>query len=53
MAVVLPESGLAKMNIDDMVRRVPDTQLAVAYFANLEEARAWLTASEGPPTATP
>ena len=41
MALILPASGLAKMNIDDMVSRVAD-RLDVAYFATLEEARAWL-----------
>ena len=46
MALVIPESGLAKMNIDDMVNRVSGTQLDVAYFANLEEARVWLIAGD-------
>ena len=41
MALVLPASGLAKMNIDDLVSRVAD-QLDVAYFATLGEARDWL-----------
>ncbi len=41
MALVIPASGLAKMNIDDMVSRVAD-QLDVAYFATLDEARQWL-----------
>lgn len=41
MAMVLPESGLAKMNIDDMVGRVAG-QLEVAYFPTLGEARKWL-----------
>jgi len=41
MALVLPESGLAKMNIDDMVSRVAD-RLDVAYFATLDNARKWL-----------
>jgi SpoIIAA-like len=42
MALVIPASGLAKMNIDDMVGRVAD-QLDVAYFATMDEAREWLT----------
>jgi hypothetical protein len=42
MALVMPASGLAKMNIDDMVSRVAD-QLDVAYFATMNEARQWLT----------
>ena len=41
MALVIPQSGLAKMNIDDMVSRVAD-RLDVAYFATLAEARVWL-----------
>jgi hypothetical protein len=41
MALVLPQSGLAKMNIDDLVGRVAD-QLDVKYFATLAEAREWL-----------
>jgi hypothetical protein len=41
LAMVLPDSGLAKMNIDDMVSRVSG-RLDVAYFATLGEAREWL-----------
>ena len=41
MALVLPTSGLAKMNVDDLVGRVAD-RLDVAYFATLEGARLWL-----------
>jgi hypothetical protein len=41
MALVLPESGLAKMNIDDMASRVAD-RLDMAYFATLDDARRWL-----------
>jgi hypothetical protein len=41
MALVLPKSGLAKMNIDDMVSRVAD-RLDVAYFETLDDARTWL-----------
>ncbi|HEX9094637.1 MAG TPA: STAS/SEC14 domain-containing protein [Candidatus Dormibacteraeota bacterium] len=41
MALVVPASGLAKMNIDDMVGRVAD-RLDVAYFATIDEARDWL-----------
>ena len=41
MALIRPTSGLAKMNIDDMVGRVAD-RLDVAYFATLEDARKWL-----------
>jgi hypothetical protein len=48
MAMVLPVSGLAKMNIDDMVGRVAD-QLDMAYFATLGEAREWLVRPQIPP----
>ncbi len=41
MALIIPASGLAKMNIDDMVSRVAN-QLDVAYFPTLDEARQWL-----------
>ena len=41
MALVVPQSGLAKMNIDDLVSRVAD-RLDVAYFATLDDARKWL-----------
>ena len=41
MALVIPASGLAKMNIDDMVGRVAD-RLDLAYFKTLGEAREWL-----------
>jgi hypothetical protein len=42
-AVVLPKSGLAEMNIRDALGKVPDTELQVAYFATVEEGKAWLT----------
>ena len=43
MALVLPESGLAKMNIDDLISQVPGTKLVTAYFTTLDQARDWLT----------
>lgn len=46
MALVIPASGLAKMNIDDMVSRVGD-HLDVAYFATLNQARTWLARPTG------
>lgn len=49
MALVLPASGVAKMNIDSLVSRVAD-RLDVAYFATLAEARIWLAAP--PPEAS-
>ena len=42
MALVIPASGLAKMNVDDILSRLPGTELDVAYFATLAEARDWL-----------
>ena len=41
-AVVLPESGLAGMNLKDRLKEVPHTTLQVAYFATVEQAREWL-----------
>jgi SpoIIAA-like len=43
MALVIAKSGLAQMNVEDMLRRVPGTKLDVGYFATVEEATAWLT----------
>ena len=50
MAAVIPKSGLAKMNLEDVMLRVPGTKLDVAYFASVAEARTWLN---GPSTITP
>jgi hypothetical protein len=41
-AVVLPESGLAGMNLKDKLKEVPNTKLEVGYFATVEQAREWL-----------
>jgi hypothetical protein len=41
-AVVLPESGLAGMNLKDRLKEVPSTKLEVRYFATVEPAREWL-----------
>ena len=46
VAMVIPKSGLALMNVEDMVRRIPSTKMDVAYFATVDEAREWLA---GPP----
>jgi hypothetical protein len=43
-AVVVPRSGLAAMNLKDALGKVPDTAFQVAYFATVEEAKAWLAA---------
>jgi SpoIIAA-like len=50
LALVIPNSGLARMNIEDVLHRVPGTRLDIAYFATLEEAVAWITRpSTSPP----
>jgi hypothetical protein len=41
-AIVLPISVLATMNLQERLRKVPETVLRVGYFNTLEEARAWL-----------
>jgi len=41
-AVVLPESGLAGMNLMDRLKEVPNAKLQVGYFATVEQAREWL-----------
>lgn len=50
MALVIPKSGLALMNVQEIMSRVPGTKLDVAYFATIEEAREWLSR---PTTITP
>ena len=42
MSLVIPQSGLAKMNVDEILSRVPGTELDIAYFATLDEGRNWL-----------
>ncbi len=43
MALVIPKSTLAAMNLKDIMGRVPNTNLDVCFFATIEEARTWLT----------
>ena len=43
MAVLMPKSALAKMNVQNILGKVPGTKLQVAYFATVSEARQWLT----------
>ena len=50
VAIVIPKSGLAMMNVEAVAARIPDTQLTVEYFATVEGAREWLT---GPVTRIP
>jgi hypothetical protein len=41
-AIVLPTSVLATMNLQERLRKVPETVLRVGYFETVDEARAWL-----------
>jgi len=43
MALVIPKSGLALMNVQEIMSRIPGTKLDVAYFGTIEEARNWLS----------
>lgn len=43
LAVIVPTSGLALMNVTDVLKRAEGAELDVAYFAAADEARAWLT----------
>ena len=49
LAVVIPESALAMMSIEDVLSRVRGTLLHVEYFATVAEARTWLLADLGQP----
>jgi hypothetical protein len=42
-AVVLPDSGLAGMNLKDRLAGVADSKLGVGYFETVEQAREWLS----------
>jgi hypothetical protein len=50
MALVIAKSGLAQMNVEDVISKVPGTKLSVAYFATVREASEWLNR---PPTTPP
>jgi stage II sporulation SpoAA-like protein len=41
-AVILPASGLARMNLKDSLDAIPSTSLEVGYFDTVEQAREWL-----------
>jgi hypothetical protein len=43
LALVIPESALAMMSIEDVLSRVRSTMLEVRYFATVAEARRWLS----------
>lgn len=42
MAIVIPKSALALMNVEAILSRVPESEMDVGYFATVEEATAWL-----------
>ena len=48
MALVVPKSAVARTNLEQMVDKVPESKLEVAYFATVDEARAWLNQSPAP-----
>ena len=50
MALVIAKSGLAQMNVENVIARVPGTKLAVGYFETVKEAADWL---RGQPTIPP
>lgn len=47
-AIVIPRSGLAMMNIDDMAKAA-DNAIDVRYFSTVEKARQWLAAAANRP----
>lgn len=50
MAVVIPKSGLAMTNLEDIMSKVPGNKVDVAWFATVIEAEQWISA---PSTRTP
>ena len=50
LALVIAKSGLAQMNVENVMTRVPGTKLTVGYFETVAEAADWLM---GPPTIPP
>jgi hypothetical protein len=51
VALIVPKSALAMTNVDHIADSVPATQLAIAYFATVEEASEWL--ARAPVTSSP
>lgn len=45
MALVLPERGVAKMGVNNIMRKVDADTLVTNYFASVEEAYEWLATS--------
>jgi hypothetical protein len=50
MAVVIPKSGLAMTNLQDIIRKVPANKIDVAFFATVAESERWISV---PSTKTP
>ncbi len=50
MAVVIPKSGLAMTNLQDIIRKVPANKIDVAFFLTVAESERWISA---PSTKTP
>jgi hypothetical protein len=42
LAIVLPTSGLATMNVKDRLGKVPGSTVEIAYFDGVDAAREWL-----------
>jgi hypothetical protein len=49
MAVVIPKSGLAMTNLEDVIRKVPADKIAVAFFATVPEAERWISSPSTKP----
>jgi len=50
MALVIPKSGLAMTNLEDIVGRVPAGKVDAEFFATMAEAESWISL---PSTRTP
>ena len=45
MALIIPKDIFAKLSVENIMNKVPDTDLTSKYFTSLEEAENWLIAS--------
>jgi hypothetical protein len=50
MALVIPKSGLAMTNLEDIISRVPADKIDAEFFATVAEAESWISR---PSTKTP
>jgi hypothetical protein len=48
MAIVLPWRDAAKMNVEDIVARVPETRMQRAYFETVWQGEQWLVRCQQP-----